>query len=62
MKLNEKDESYGLYKEYIRMLLEDSGDMSELPQIKQLATKLTLANKMSDLERAFIHSRKCNCR
>ena len=62
MKLNKnKDKSYGLYKEYIHILLEDSGDMSELPQIKQLAVKLTLANKMTDLERAFLHSKDRHC-
>jgi hypothetical protein len=53
MKLDKKDESYGIYKEYIQMLLEDSGDMSELAEIKQLAATLTLANKMGDLEHAL---------
>ena len=65
MKINKKnDESYNIYKEYIQMLLEDSGDMSELPLIKQLASRLTLSYKMSDLEKAFIHfqSKRCNCK
>lgn len=59
MLLDKKDESYGIYREYIQLLLEDSGDLSELPQIKQLASRLTMAKKLGDLEKAFIHfSRK----
>ena len=47
----ETDTTYQTYLQYITLLLEDSGDMSELPQIKQLAVKLTLAKEINDLNK-----------
>jgi hypothetical protein len=47
----ETDITYQVYLQYITFLLEDSGDMAELPQIKQLASRLTLAKEINTLNR-----------
>jgi len=50
----ETDVTYQVYLQYITFLLEDSGDMSELPQIKQLASRLTLANGLSQFNKNIL--------
>ena len=48
------DETYQTYLKYITFLLEDSGDLAALPQIKQLASTLTLANKINDFKNIMV--------
>lgn len=55
MKINkETDVTYQIYLQYITFLLEDSGDLSELPKIKQLASTLTLANEINDFNKNML--------
>ena len=55
MKINkETDRTYQIYLQYITFLLEDSGDLSELPKIKQLASTLTLANEINDFNKNML--------
>ena len=43
----ETDKTYVIYQRYCSLLLEDSGVLSELPQIKEIAATLTMAQAMN---------------